>query len=610
MTSTDKTGCQLCGVTFNINRLRTHDEPRSAAWGNSYVSKHKSRDWVAVTGADAADCPDGGCAAVYRGRPPGELQFCLRLYEEDPDDATYVPESDDDDDDDEPLEYDSDVEEEDSDVAMEEDDEAANEESESENQWFFTASGLDPQPEYDTDFLPLSAPYDPDGGAKDDDIDVDMHIMALPTARRYEHIAGPGCCNLRGYHGDRLSLDEMMDCHTVQGLYKKTDDWTPSDDDMDFERESRRYHLTGLSDCMPPNGGDVRCAPIRGGAVWFHASNLSDTWKDLFGWGTYVLPFHPTCFEIFIRISRQRMGTVSLDSLMKLECNGSRNMFGTRHPDVVDARNRGWKWGCLLGSEYLAANPIFIPGFREICEAAVSDTEDFDSRGSPFPERMEEEEEERDVASSRAQGDPFWKLPTELKHAIAWTLDSRDIAALRLASRAFYHLPMTLWHALLVREMPWVYEAWCEDATPYAWAMADASYLKQKRELEEIYATERLRRAHVLRTMEPDFYPIWEENEPKVPVMPAELEDQTRAFLEKKRAMMPVRLPRDRTNWYRLYTDIKRNEGRLKGLRNRRRIWSAVEEIVVNVKRCWEDSLGETSEEDEELFVDDANGDK
>lgn len=218
---------------------------------------------------------------MYRGRPPGELQFCLRLYEEDPDDATYVPESDDDDDDDEPLEYDSDVEEEDSDVAMGEDDEAANEESESENQWFFTASGLDPQPEYDTDFLPLSAPYDPDGGAKDDDIDVDMHIMALPTARRYEHIAGPGCCNLRGYHGDRLSLDEMMDCHTVQGLYKKTDDWTPSDDDMDFERESRQYHLTGLSDCMPPNGGDVRCAPIRGGAVWFHASNLSDTWKDV-----------------------------------------------------------------------------------------------------------------------------------------------------------------------------------------------------------------------------------------------------------------------------------------------------------------------------------------
>ncbi|PTB70876.1 hypothetical protein BBK36DRAFT_1134092 [Trichoderma citrinoviride] len=464
-----------------------------------------------------------------------------------------------------------------------------------EDRWFFTSNGLDPQPEYDTDFMPLSAPYDPDGGAKDDDIGVDMHIMALPTARRYEHVAGPGCCNTRGYHGDRLSLDEMMDCHTVQGLYKKTEDWTPSGDDMDFERESKQYHLTGLSDCMPPNGGDVRCAPIRGGADWFHASNLSDTWKDLFGWGTYVLPFHPTCFEIFIRISKQRMGTVSLDSLMKLECNGSRNMFGTRHPDVVDARNRGWKWACLLGSEYLAANPIFIPGFREICEAAVSDAEDFDSRGSPFPERMEEQEEDDD--EREVSGDPFWKLPTELKHAIAWGLDSKDIAALRLASRAFCHLPMTLWHTLLVREMPWVYEAWCEDATPYPWAMADASYLKQKRELEEAYTAERLRRAEVLRTTEPDFYAIWEENEPKTPAVPPELEAQREAFVEKKRAMMPVRLPRDKTNWHQLYTEIKRNEGKLKGLRNRKRIWSGVEEIVSNVKRRWEDSMEKTSED-------------
>lgn len=205
------------------------------------------------------------------------------MYKEDPDDVTYVYESDEDD---EPLEYDSNAGDDDDDAVIGEGSETSSsqsQESDSEDGWFFNVNGLDPQQEYDTEFQPLSAPYDEDGSPKDDDIGVDQHIMALPTARRYEHIAGPGCCNLRGYHGDMITLDEMMDCHTVQGLYKKTEDWTPSDDDMEFERESKDYHLTGLSDCMPPNGGDVRCAPIRGGAVWFHASNLSDTWKDVCG---------------------------------------------------------------------------------------------------------------------------------------------------------------------------------------------------------------------------------------------------------------------------------------------------------------------------------------
>lgn len=313
---------------------------------------------------------------------------------------------------------------------------------------------------------------------------------------------------------------------------------------------------------------------------------LTKTYQ-LFGWGTYVLPFHPTCFEMFIRISKQQMGTVGLDSLMKLESNGSRNMFGERHADIVAAKSKGWKWNCILGTEYLAANPVFIPGFRALCEAAISDAEEFDSQSSPFPERPEEQE------LSTVQHDPFLKLPAELKHAIAWSLGSKDIAALRLSSRAFYHLPMNLWHTLMVREMPWVYEAWCDDPTPYPWAMADASYLKQVREREEEYTTERLRRAQVLRTDEPEFYPIWEENEPKSPPLSPELQAQTRQFVEKKRAMAPVKLPRERTNWYQFYTDIKANERRLKGLRNRERIWGVVGEIVKNVKKCREDELQE-----------------
>ncbi|RFU72410.1 hypothetical protein TARUN_9860 [Trichoderma arundinaceum] len=573
-----QTYCQLCGVIFNINRIRTRDEPRSSAWGNTFTSKHKGWDWVMVSGFDQEECPDGGCASVYRGRPTWERRIHPRLYQDDLNDTTYTYESEDDD---EPLEYDSNAEDDDGgdDTSEEGSETNSSQSQEPEKKWSFGVHGLDSQ-EYDDEFLPLSAPYDGEcSRRKDADMESDANIMALPAARKYEHIAGPGCCNSRGFHGDRISAEEMMDCQTVQGIFRKSKDLAPLDDDMDFERESQNYRLTGLSDFMPASGGGLRCAPVRGEADQCNASNDSDVRNNTSASGTNILPFHPTCFEIFIRISKQKMGTVSLDSLMQLRSNHFCDRFGERHPDVADARSDGWNWHCMIGSEYLAANPIFIPGFRALCEAAVSDAEGFDNRRSPFPDRSEDGE-------LSVLQDPFLKLPAELKQAIVWNLDSRDIAALRLASRAFYHLPMTLWHTLIVREMPWVYEAWCDDATPYPWALADASDLKQMREQAEAYSLERDRRAEVLKTNEPDFYPIWEKNEPRSPPWfeTPEFQAQLKQSLDRKMAMGPIVLPRDRTNWYQLYKDIKTNEDKLKGLRNRKRIWANVGDIVDKVK--------------------------
>ncbi|KAH6607714.1 hypothetical protein Trco_004027, partial [Trichoderma cornu-damae] len=584
----DKTYCQLCGVIFNINRIRTHNEPRSAAWGNTFTSRHNGWDWVPVSGLDEQDCPDGGCASVYRGRPAWERRFHPRLYLDDPDDATYVRESEgESEDESDPLEYDSNAEDDDESESTGEGGETNSplpREPSPENEWVFDISGLDSQ-EYDVEFLPLSAPYDDeDGGIKDEDVEHDPSITSLSTTRKYEHIAGPGCCNLGGFHGDRIAVEEMMDCQTVQGVFRKSQEWAPQDDDMDFERESQHCRLTGLSDYMPALGGGLRCAPVRGEAVQCTASNESDAWNNMSGWAVRVLPFHPTCFEIFIRISKQRMGVVSLDSLMELKSNQFTDMFGERHPDVVNASSDGWSWHCMIGSEYLAANPIFIPGFRALCEAAVSNAESFDSRKSPFPERPTGEQ------PSVVPQDPFLELPAELKQAIAWHLGSGDIAALRLASRAFYHLPMSLWHTLMVREMPWIYEAWCDDPTPYPWAMANATDLKQMRGQAEAYSRERSRRAEVLRTYEPDFYPIWERNEPESPPWfeTPGFRAQLQQSVDAKMAMGPIRLPREKTNWYQLYTDIKANERRLKGLRNRKRIWANVGDIVGKVKQKWE----------------------
>lgn len=181
------------------------------------------------------------------------------------------------------MEYDSNAEDDDDepDEMTEEEGEASssqNQESDTEDgKLIFDTKGLDTQA-YDSQFLSLSAPYDEHGAVKDEDMESDRHIMALPAARKYEHIAGPGCLNTRGFHGDMISVEEMMDCQTVQGIFRKPEDWTPREDDMDFERTSMCFALTGLSDFMPASGAGLRCAPHRGEAEQCDATNDSDVW--------------------------------------------------------------------------------------------------------------------------------------------------------------------------------------------------------------------------------------------------------------------------------------------------------------------------------------------
>ncbi|KAL7919711.1 hypothetical protein ACQKWADRAFT_329426 [Trichoderma austrokoningii] len=495
------------------------------------------------------------------------------------------------DDDDEPLEYDSNADDDDVDET------SASQYQES-DAFVFDPKGLDRQ-EYDSEFLPVSTPYDGGHVAVQEDeymvID-DRPVMDFPSPRDYEHIAGPGCLSTRGYHGNMITVEEMMDCQTVQGIFRKPPDWTPRDDDLDFERASTsHYALTGLSDHMPPSGEGLRCAPHRGEAGRCDATNDSDVWCMPSHRKSHVLPFHPACFELFIRISKLRMGQVRLDALARLESNESNDAFGKRHRDVWDAKNDGWFWSCVPGAEYLVANPVFVPGLKALFEASMANGEGFDVRHSPF--RDVPPGEDGGLIHDERYDDPFLTLPAELRQAIVWNLDSKEIANLRLASRAFYHLPTSLWHRLLVREMPWIYEAWCDDddATPNHWAMANASDLKQMQEQREAYAIERRRRAEILQNIgDAELYAAWEANEPEYPPWfdtPA-FKAQLQQSADIKRALAPVRLPREGTNWYRLYTDIKANEMTVKGLRNRKRIWMNLEHIVSETEREWRSMLG------------------
>jgi hypothetical protein len=232
------------------------------------------------------------------------------------------------------------------------------------------------------------------------------------------------------------------------------------------------------------------------------------------------------------------------------------------HPHLFNVAPPAWHH---MGYEYLAANPVFVPALKPILESAlVSDEKAFSVHNSPFTERP------RRAAVSR---DLFLLLPIELILSIVSWLGSRDIAALRLASRAFTHLPISLWHQLILKEMPWLYEAWSSNPEPYYWATVplpdedsfDAECRRQAidEELPEIF--DKLLRDEM--NADPP------EN------------SERHALLQ----LSPIKLPYHKTNWYLLYRDITVNWADLKGLRNRARIWDCVLQVIDAMKAAESD---------------------
>lgn len=271
-----------------------------------------------------------------------------------------------------------------------------------------------------------------------------------------------------------------------------------------------------------------------------------------------------------------------IDGLVRL-----RNSYFQQHPlerpfceyndDVEESRAQVWEHH--IGLEYLAANPIFIPGFREICEGAISDDESFSVQQSPFPPRKR-------TGRPSTMGDPFLRLPTEIILKIVGHLWSKDIAALRLASHAFEHLPISLWYRLCTQELPFVYEAWLKDPKPYPWANLDASCLLEKAEDEYEFEREYEWKRSKLEDLQPELLPYWDQIKPRGP--PAhdtpEFKERMARRPRECTAMEPIELPYAKVNWYQLYRDIVSNWDKLQGLQNRERIWADVIEIVRNIK--------------------------
>ncbi|KAB8226708.1 hypothetical protein BDV33DRAFT_227071 [Aspergillus novoparasiticus] len=571
--------CQFCGVSFNISRIRSKGEPRSAAFGpggrggwiegRDFTRDEESEEEQAQYRREYENCSsETGCCMVLRD--PEFYGFFTpkpRLYDDDPADGIYEDDPDyeyESESDNEPLEYDSEASN-GEDVGKD----MRHNECTDDPEWTFKVQGPDP-PEYDTKFHPLSTKLGESIYIIDEDGSRTMNRDAYYRSRCYEHIAGPDCRNAQGYLGKNISAEEMTGCHTVQCILAKREDWEPRPDDLEFEQKSR-YHLTGVAENMPSSGYGLKFAPVRHGIDNIQAETeflLETSQEQLDETG---LPFHPACFELFIQASKQCLGEVDIDTLVRIRdraCMESQPFPIEYHEDVKEGQEQVWNH--TVGHEYLVANPVFVPSLIPIIKSAASTDRGFSVHNSPFESR-------NPINPESTARDPFRALPIEIILIIIDHLYSKEIAALRLASRAFTHLPTSLWFRLVVTEMPWLYEAWSSDPTPYRWASVIAHDVHQEKEAREEWDRDMEKQRLVISEEMPEVQAEWLSNRPQWewPDHPDRLEVLR---------LSPARLHYHTTNWYQLYRDITLNWKQLKGLQNRARIWHAMRQIVGVIK--------------------------
>jgi hypothetical protein len=294
------------------------------------------------------------------------------------------------------------------------------------------------------------------------------------------------------------------------------------------------------------------------------------------------MPFHPTCFDIYARLSRLHFDHPDINGLM--EWYRLDGLYNTVHNfprnDDVRTGQCGESWNHAPNGEYLAANPLFVPGLAKILQSTIHMEATFSSRAGAFALATDEE--------PKAQ-DRFNSLPEEIKLQILSFLASSDIANLRLASRAYRQLPIFLWRKLLQKEMPWLWEVW-DTEEPHPWALVGtaARYKKKQKEIEDreeelktLQFCREILKEEMPETLESD---AWIEAEERLVSKP-KLPDTLLAIQAEALENLVWALPPENTNWYEVYTLVTRHWKYLKGLQNRRRIWTDVGKITSKIRK-------------------------
>ncbi|GAB1201321.1 hypothetical protein APSETT444_010712 [Aspergillus pseudonomiae] len=313
--------CTLCGISFNISRIRTIDEPYSAAW-----SAEDSTQFVCALDDyddDGNDC--GQCITAETG--------CVWVVRNSQTIKNGIDQSE-------------------------------------EPQYRFLFF------EMDDGHLPTVGQTLPMG----ERLEEKAGRIGIRRAH-LEHVAGPGCRSTLGYSGTTVSPEEMRGCHTGQGLVYRNGDEESAPDDLECESDSD-YFLSGLVDYMPyvgSVGGDV--FPARHGYDWIEPA---DPFNDGFE-RYRALPFHPWCFGVYMKLSRLRLGRVVINDLVEYFDNVERfprQYFD--EPDSAVQKAAGESWIHSKGDEWLVANPFYVPRLREILERAMDTGPSFSPQDGAF----------------------------------------------------------------------------------------------------------------------------------------------------------------------------------------------------------------------------------
>ena len=156
----------------------------------------------------------------------------------------------------------------------------------------------------------------------------------------------------------------------------------------------------------------------------------------------------------------------------------------TQHEHPSDLRDKPTRdghdqhWKHEPGNEYLAANPIDIPGLEKLLHDMnpMKSTTIF---GPPYQAHNNAVISQKHNPSS----DQLSKLPTEIVYHLLSYLGSKDIANLRLTSPHFRPLPANIFRMLLFEDLPWIWEVEDFPITEVDW---HALYLVMKAASEEL----------------------------------------------------------------------------------------------------------------------------
>ena len=635
--------CHICGVSFNIARIRTKDEPRCHAQSSDGQRSHGTT-FVEATDYTSEDCqPNGGCSMVFRKdrkqaddrqrgyghdlkdadtkqRQSWELEsmslpsvldsedqsdeWCFRSVEDFSDYSDSMDVDDESSEDD--YQEDTDVE---NDPTNSPSDEDGDTDTTSEADYAaFIASFTKPNAFYrkyfpeqerrlddmrrgdrvNSDVLEALAGMDSATKAPEDEVMLPLEfekrkrVMIAAEATNdnvnnmgtaldhhieawFEHIAGPRCLNTAGYHGHRITMEEMQGCCTAQGLCLRRDDddeRMPDLHDEDLEQEGD-WFVSGVGDHMPSR--DICSLQVFHGiwSVEVRAENVRFDHNPA-EMDEYAMAVHPTCLEVFKRASIHRGTGSNIQNLgnwwqANSDWDGAHSI--PQAPAVRNGKDQWWRHN--PGDEWLVANPCFVPALSTVVEKSKISS----NSGSQV--------------SSTIRPSSFTRLPEEIKQNILVHLDASDMAYAALAIPNTLDTAQALIRKRLLCETPHLWELWC--TKPYSrWTGTTEIELRALHAVFKRSSQDEEAALNVLREEGHD-----------------EAYDACRRYWSEIRdarhreCLGPAGRPKpaltvdvDKTDFVRLAIGLHEGlqEDQLKGLRNRERIWKSCNWILDKIE--------------------------